>query len=570
MNDGPAAGGRGEQLGFLHEDGRPALPPPAGNRTSRELYSFGPLWRAYRECRRTKGGTLNALAFEFDTEANLFDLQEELHTHRYRPGTSICFVTEGVKPREVFAADFRDRIVHHLLVARVEPLLERRFIHDSYACRRGKGVLASSDRLMRFLRQATANGRRPAWALKLDVASFFASIHKRTLYDILCCAIRDPELRWLTATILFHDPTHDFVFHKGPRFVPHPKSGRYPVEARKSLFGRGNAVGLPIGNLTSQFWANCYLNELDQFVKRRLGCQRYLRYVDDLVLLAPDPEILLVWREQIRCFLADRLRLRLRADGDDPFPVARGIDFTGWKTWASHRAPRRRTLATFADRVRQAERALVHPAADSRAETIDLRVRTPRPPGSAQRDGLAVETLLSTLASYSGHLRWGGSWKAWQAVWKRNPWLAALYARDGWNVRSRWSPGASAQTRLWRQYWKLAALAAPDTLLFCRVGAFVEFRGPFLDAAADVLGLRRVALPRGPWAFGAGFPVCALARYEKVAVAKGWSVAIVREGEWRGRRACRSRHVVSIHRPRSLPASPTEPRKTARHAPATP
>lgn len=263
MNGGPEAGGRGEQLGLFHSGGRPAVPLSAGNRTATGLYSFENLWRAYRECRRTKRGTLNALAFEIDAEAGLLELQSDLLTHRYRPGTSICFVTEGFKPREVFAADFRDRIVHHVLLRHVEARFERRFIHDSYACRKGRGVLAASDRLTEFLRQATVGGKRPSCALKLDVASFFPSIHKRTLYDILCRSIVDPELRWLTATILFHDPTGDFIFHKGPRFVPHPSSPRYPVETRKSLFGRGNETGLPIGNLTSQFWANVYLNELD-------------------------------------------------------------------------------------------------------------------------------------------------------------------------------------------------------------------------------------------------------------------------------------------------------------------
>lgn len=478
MNDGPCAGAAGEQLGLFHGDGRPAVPPPAGNRSARDLYRFENLWRAYRECRRSKRGTLNALAFEVAAEARLLELQDELLAHRYRPGTSICFVTEGVKPREVFAADFRDRIVHHLLLGRVQPAFERRFIHDSYACRKSKGVLAASNRLMELLRQATAGGRRAAWALKLDVASFFPSIHKRTLYDILCGSIRDPELRWLTATILFHDPTQDFIFHGGPRFVPHPGSARYPVEARKSLFGRSNETGLPIGNLTSQFWANVYLDELDQFVKRRLGCRRYLRYVDDLVLLAPDPQILCVWREEIATFLAERLHLQLRADGDEPFPVARGIDFVGWKTWASHRVVRRRTVAALEDRVRQAERVLVRRDLRRRVETIDLSVTALRAPGSTRSERPAVEGLVSTLASYSGHLRWGGSWTAWHGLWDRHPWLASLYRRDGWSVRLRWTPRASRQTRLWRQYWSLATAAAPRTLVFCRVGAFVEFRGP--------------------------------------------------------------------------------------------
>jgi RNA-directed DNA polymerase len=172
-------------------------------------YSFSELFRAYRICRRNKRNTLNALRFEIDAEANLLELQQELLAHTYRPGRSICFVTDGPKPREVFA-DFRDRIVHHLLVYYLEHVFEPRFINDSYACRPGKGTLAVSDRLMQFLRRITLNGQRPAWTLKLDVASFFTSIHKQTLYRIIARHVRDPELLWLTHTILFHDPTADY------------------------------------------------------------------------------------------------------------------------------------------------------------------------------------------------------------------------------------------------------------------------------------------------------------------------------------------------------------------------
>ena len=139
------------------------------------------------------------MAFEVDAEANLLALQEELRAQTYRPGQSICFVTEGHKPREVFAADFRDRIVHHLLVYHQERRFEPVFIHDSFACRRGKGALAASDRLMTFLRRVTANGRRPAWTIHLDVASFFPSIHKATLFELLCRRIEDARLRWPAA-----------------------------------------------------------------------------------------------------------------------------------------------------------------------------------------------------------------------------------------------------------------------------------------------------------------------------------------------------------------------------------
>ena len=125
-----------------------------------DLYTFEALWQYYRQCRRNKRNTLNALAFEFNVEANLLALQQALHTHTYRPGRSICFLTDGPKPREVFAADFRDRVLHHLLVSHQERIFEPMFIHDSYACRKGKGTLAASDRLMTFLRKVTANGQR--------------------------------------------------------------------------------------------------------------------------------------------------------------------------------------------------------------------------------------------------------------------------------------------------------------------------------------------------------------------------------------------------------------------------
>ena len=127
-----------------------------------DVYSFRALWRHYRQCRRNKRNTVNALAFEVNAEANLFGLQQELRSHTYRPGRSICFITTGPKPREVFAADFRDRVVHHLLISHQESICEPSFIDDSYACRVGKGTLAASDRLMTFLCRITANGRRPA------------------------------------------------------------------------------------------------------------------------------------------------------------------------------------------------------------------------------------------------------------------------------------------------------------------------------------------------------------------------------------------------------------------------
>lgn len=241
----------------------------------RDLYSFAALWQHYRDCRRNnpsiRPSGYSGCTVRFPTALS------SGRTAAYR---RVCIVTEGHKPREVFAADFRDRIAYHLLVAHQEPLFEPVFIHDSHACRHGRGALAASHRLTTFLRRATANGRRPAWTIHLDVASFFPSIHKATLFELLCRRTHHPELRWLTAALLFHDPTTDYRFRSLRGRGGAPGSGHYRVPARKSLFGRRNQRGLPIGNLPSQFWANVYLNELDQFAKHRLGCRHYVRYVE--------------------------------------------------------------------------------------------------------------------------------------------------------------------------------------------------------------------------------------------------------------------------------------------------
>ena len=220
-----------------------------------DLYSFEKLWRHYRQCRRNKRNTANALAFELNAEENLLALQEELRTHTYQPGRSICFITDGPKPREVFAADFRDRVVHHLLVSHQERVFEPIFIHDSYACRKGKGTLAASDRLMTFLRRVTANGKRPAWALKLDVASFFPSIHKGTLFTILTRKIKHPELVWLTQTILFHDPTMNYYFRS--HMLPDRKA-RLIRSRRKRVFSvRATNGACPSGTSRASSGGTC-------------------------------------------------------------------------------------------------------------------------------------------------------------------------------------------------------------------------------------------------------------------------------------------------------------------------
>jgi hypothetical protein len=166
-------------------------------------------------------------------------------------------------------------------------------------------------------------------------------------------------------------------------------------------------------------------------VKRRLGVRWYVRYVDDVILLAPRPETLVVWRAAIRTMLAERLSLALRGEGAEPFPVARGVVFVGWRTWWDHRVPRRRTIGNVTTRLDHFARRHVRLGPVKGTTAIAL--------AGTRAEG-ALVGLRRSLASSSGHLRLrhGSAWRAWEAIWTQYPWLTALFARDGWAFVPRW------------------------------------------------------------------------------------------------------------------------------------
>ncbi len=246
------------------------------------LLSWASVYRAFLDCRRHKQGTINALKFEMDLLDNLSSLALELQKGSYQPSRSVCFVATRPKNREIFAADFRDRVVHHLVVRQLEKIWEPRFIFDSYASRSGKGVHAAAKRLQQFMGKATCSRKKTAWFLQLDLRSFFMSIDKEILFHIFeqgLEAVDDPEkntLLYLLYRIIFHDCTRNYSF-KGKRAMLDM------IPDHKTLFKIPNGKGLPIGNLTSQFFANVYLDKLDQYVKHQLKCRYYIRYVDDCV-----------------------------------------------------------------------------------------------------------------------------------------------------------------------------------------------------------------------------------------------------------------------------------------------
>jgi RNA-directed DNA polymerase len=374
---------------------------------------------------------------------------------------------------------------------------------------------------MTFLRQITANGQRPAWALKLDVANFFPSIHKATLAAILTRHLSHPELLWLTHTLLSHDPTTNYHFQSRDPSSPGPGSPHYPVPPHKSLFGKHNERGLPIGNLTSQFWGNVYLNDLDHFIKRTLQCQHYLRYVDDMVLLALDPETLRQWCAAIVAFLHDQLHLTLRPEMTTPFPVRQGVDFVGWRTWWNRRLPRRRTLGNLRMRLETFERTAVRPMWDGKARHIDLR----------RQDATgSIARLHAVLASYAGHVRHGAARRAWEALWQQYPWLAALFRRQDWALDVRWSPHRLAHlSRFQAQYGHVLRHTGDTCLVFFPYGRFLEFYGPQRLVAAPALGLHSRLLPRASYAFAAGFPVWLSGVYTSRAVRQGLIVVQFRQ-----------------------------------------
>jgi RNA-directed DNA polymerase len=295
------------------------------------IFSWQNIYQAYCDCRKSKRGTANALKFEWALERNIFSLQKELIMRTYSPGRSICFVVTEPKPREIFAADFRDRIVYHLLINQLEKIGERIFVFDSFACRPEKGTHLTIRRLRKFVGSVTQNYQQKAFYAQLDVSGFFMNINHQILYQILKEEIiKQPqshqwkeEILWLSKIIIFSRPIENYLW-KGNPYLPQL------IPPRKSLFYAGPNHGLPIGNYSSQFFANLYLNQLDQYVKRTLKAKYYLRYVDDFILLHRNKKQLESWTKQINQFLQKELTLELNPTKTKILDLHRGIDFLGY------------------------------------------------------------------------------------------------------------------------------------------------------------------------------------------------------------------------------------------------
>ncbi|MFZ6726189.1 RNA-directed DNA polymerase [Undibacterium sp. MH2W] len=311
---------------------------------------FAELVQAYFDCRKNKRNKPSALAFEQQLECNLIQLHEELINDRYTPGKSICFVVTRPKAREVWAADFRDRIVHHLLYNKVAPRFYASFIADSCACIPGRGTLYAANRLDAKIRSASQNWSKPTYYLKCDLANFFVSIDKRVLQTQLDQRITEPFWQRLTHTILWHDPRQNVEIRGEKELLA-------KVPQHKRLTEQPAHLGLPIGNLSSQFFANVYLNALDQFIKHRIGARHYIRYVDDFVLLHNSTDWLNTALADIAAWLPATLGARLNNSKTILQPVARGVDFVGHVIRPWHTTTRKRTAMEAAHRIKTAKQS---------------------------------------------------------------------------------------------------------------------------------------------------------------------------------------------------------------------
>jgi hypothetical protein len=331
-----------------------------------QVIEWDNLWVAYQKASRGKRGLAPAAEFEFNLADNLLELQRELSEYRYHPGGYRSFYIHEPKKRLISAAPFRDRVVHHALCNVTTPIFEKRFIPTSYANREGKGTHRALDECQRL-------ARRYRYVLQCDVKQFFPSIDHALLKECLSNMLPDDSVMGLAEKIL---ASGENVLSEEYEMVYFPED---------DIFAVNRPRGLPIGNLTSQWWANCYLNQLDQFIKRELRCKPYLRYVDDFLLFADDKKTLWSWRKRVIERLQP-LRLVVHEERAVPRPVTDGVKFLGFVIF-----PEKRLL--------KKEKGVAY----QRKLKILLKTASP-------------ERLKASLQGWVNHLRYGDTWGLRRAI----------------------------------------------------------------------------------------------------------------------------------------------------------
>jgi len=284
--------------------------------------SFSWLLEANRNARKGKRYRMEVMVFAAKLEDNLFLIQEGMKTGDYELGPYRKLWVYVPKKRLVMALPYPDRIVQWSLYQYLNPIYDKLFIEDSYACRKGKGSHKAAKRLQYWLRQIDRKPGPGWYALKLDISKYFYRVHHEKILEILARRIKDQEMMAFIRSVV-NSKAEPFGLPPGraPQDTP-PEDWLYEV-------------GMPIGNLTSQMFANIYLNELDQYCKHQLKIHYYIRYMDDIIILAQDKEVLHAWKAEIETFLKEELFLDLNRKTSIR-PVKQGIEFVGVRIWATH------------------------------------------------------------------------------------------------------------------------------------------------------------------------------------------------------------------------------------------
>jgi RNA-directed DNA polymerase len=281
-------------------------------------------WEKFCKCKRNRKDVAH---FEWELEQNIFELHRELSTQTYHHDSYSGFYITDPKQRHIHKATVRDRVVHHAVFQVLNPIFEPTFIANSYSCRTGKGTHKGVEAVERMSRKVSQNYTRPCFVLKCDVRRFFDSVDHDILLDILGRRIKDADTMWLLERIV-----------------------RSYISEYANLFDR---KGVPIGNLTSQLFANVYMNEFDQFVKQELKIKHYARYTDDFVLLSHDRDELVSLLPKIEQFLSEHLRLSLHPNKVTLRTLHQGVDFLGIVIRPHYRVLRTKTRRRISKNMEQ-------------------------------------------------------------------------------------------------------------------------------------------------------------------------------------------------------------------------
>ena len=320
------------------------------------------LYMCYLEARRHKRHTHSQMVFEANLIDNLVELRDDIINWEYKISPSIYFIQMTPIQREVFAWNFRDRIVHHLIYDIISPYREKQFIYDSYSCRKGKWTMKGIERISKFMRSCSKNYKEKGWILKMDIQWYFMAINKDILWDKNKKALNNREnisyfnnwlgkfliswefpdfLKTIIHDIIYNDPTSKGIFKW--------KDSDYEgLPLTKSLFYANENCWLPIWNLTSQLFSNIYLNDFDHFMKEELKLKYYWRYVDDFVVIHKDKEYLKSIIPLIKRFLYKQLALTLHPKKIYLQPINHWVQFL-WAVIKPYRVYRsKRTIHNFA------------------------------------------------------------------------------------------------------------------------------------------------------------------------------------------------------------------------------